>query len=295
MRSVFRFIAYFVLAFMGALLVAGLVGYLESERKINATYDIAAAGLSIPTDTASITEGQRLVAIRGCPDCHTGDLGGGLFFDGGPMGTYHAANITPGQGSAVAAYTADDWERAIRHGVEPEGTGILLMPSNDYAGLSNEDTARMIAYLQTVPPVDRSVPDSTVGPLGRLLVGFGVFPLPASLIDHDAPPPERVTAEVSPAFGAYLATSCIGCHQPDFSGGPVPGAQPGDPPAANLTLSGNPGNWTEEQFIETLRTGITPEGRVLDPAQMPWPVGAQMTDVELKALWAYLQSLPPAG
>lgn len=295
MRSVFRFIAYFVVAFVGALLVAGLVGYLDSERKINATYDIAAAGLSIPTDAASITEGQRLVAIRGCADCHTADFGGGLFIDGGPLGTYYAANITPGQGSAVATYTADDWERAIRHGVAPDGRGILVMPSVDYDRLSDEDTARMIAYLQTIPAVDRVNPDSTVGPVGRLLIASGALPFAAALIDHSAPAPERVAAEVSPEFGAYVASSCTGCHTDSLAGGPIPGAQPGDPPAANLTPSGNPGKWTEEQFLETLKTGTTPEGKVLDPAVMPWPITAQMTETELKALWAYLQTLPPAG
>ncbi|MEO8470906.1 MAG: hypothetical protein ABI477_01895 [Chryseolinea sp.] len=62
-----------------------------------------------------------------------------------------------------------------------------------------------------------------------------------------------------------------------------PGA-PGFPPVANISSTGHPGKWTAEQFIETLRTGKTREGRVLKPEEMPWPIANQFTDVELKAL-----------
>jgi mono/diheme cytochrome c family protein len=295
MRGIIRFILYFVAAFVVALLVAGLVGYVESESRINASYDIPDPGLTIPTDAAAVAEGARLVAIRGCADCHTTDYGGQLFIDGGPLGTYYATNITPGQGSAVAGFTPGDWERAIRHGVGADGRGLLVMPSFDYDRLSDEDTARMIAYLQTLPPVDRAHPESTVGPVGRLLIASGALPLAAAQIDHSAPTPARVVPEVSAAYGEYLVSTCTGCHTESLGGGLLPGAGPDDIPAANLTPSGNPGNWTEEQFITTLMTGRTPEGKQLDPAVMPWPVTAQMTETELKALWAYIRTVPPKG
>ena len=54
------------------------------------------------------------------------------------------------------------------------------------------------------------------------------------------------------------------------------------------------GSWTEEQFIRTLRTGRhlgIPSGRPILPP-MPWQAYAQMTDEDLKALWAYLQTVP---
>jgi hypothetical protein len=49
--------------------------------------------------------------------------------------------------------------------------------------------------------------------------------------------------------------------------------------------------WSEEQFITTMRTGITPGGKQLIEF-MPWKYFGQMTDDELKAVWMYLQSLP---
>ena len=124
----------------------------------------------------------------------------------------------------------------------------------------------------------------------------GQLPLmPAELVDHDVAHVASVPAEASAEYGAYLSTTCTGCHQPNLAGGVVPGSAPGDPQSANLTPAGNLGHWTLDDFKTALRGGTTPEGKVLDPAVMPWPIAAQMTDVELEALWLYLQSLPPAS
>ncbi len=60
-----------------------------------------------------------------------------------------------------------------------------------------------------------------------------------------------------------------------------------------MTPAGNLGSWSQQDFIETMRTGETPEGKVLDPSVMPWPISEAMTDVELEALWLYLSNLEP--
>ena len=57
-------------------------------------------------------------------------------------------------------------------------------------------------------------------------------------------------------------------------------------------LGGDLGNWDETAFIAAMRMGQTTDGRSLDPEQMPWPTISQMSDTELQAIWAYLQSLP---
>ena len=40
-----------------------------------------------------------------------------------------------------------------------------------------------------------------------------------------------------------------------------------------------------------MQTGQTPEGKILNPEKMPWPHYAVMSDVELKSLWANLNSI----
>ncbi len=295
MKKALKWVGILLAALVGLVVIVALAGYLASEWRINKTYSLGDESLTLPTDAASLAEGQRLVGIRGCSDCHTPDFGGQVFIDDPMLGTIATANLTSGQGSATAAYTVADWERAIRHGVDPDGHGLFIMPSYEYAVLSDEQLGQMIAYLQTVPPVDRVATVPVLKPLARALFLMGQLPLlPAEAVDHDVAHPASMAASASAEYGAYLSTSCTGCHQSNLAGGAVPGSAPGEPPSANLTPAGNLAHWTLDEFKTTLRSGTTPEGKVLDPAIMPWPIATQMSDVELEALWLYFQSLPPA-
>jgi mono/diheme cytochrome c family protein len=65
--------------------------------------------------------------------------------------------------------------------------------------------------------------------------------------------------------------------------------------AANLTPDKQTGlgNWTADMFIAALRTGkIRGNGRPMLPP-MPWQMYKDVTDADLRAMFAYLQSLPP--
>ena len=65
--------------------------------------------------------------------------------------------------------------------------------------------------------------------------------------------------------------------------------------ARNLTPDKNTGlgSWTEDMFVKTIRNGKHQgEGRPILPP-MPWQDFSHMTDPDLKAIWAFLQSLPP--
>ncbi len=65
--------------------------------------------------------------------------------------------------------------------------------------------------------------------------------------------------------------------------------------AANLTPDSNTGLgiWTEEMFIKTMRTGKhMGAGRPILPP-MPWQASANLSDDDLKAIFAYLRSIPP--
>lgn len=66
--------------------------------------------------------------------------------------------------------------------------------------------------------------------------------------------------------------------------------------AANLTSDASGvGSWTEEHFMTALRKGKLKgleNGRDLLPP-MPWQVFSLLTDEDLKAMFAYLQTVPP--
>jgi mono/diheme cytochrome c family protein len=65
--------------------------------------------------------------------------------------------------------------------------------------------------------------------------------------------------------------------------------------AANLTPDQNTGLgiWTEDMFIEAIKNGKhMAKGRAILPP-MPWMYYGQLPDDDLKAMFAYLKSLPP--
>jgi cytochrome c553 len=277
------------------LLVAVIFGV--SEMRVRKTYDVASATrLNVTSDPAQIARGEHLVtAVTKCTDCHTADLGGKIFIEPGPMGTVSASNLTAGKGGVLASYTDAQLETAIRHGVRKNGRGLLIMPSDEYQYLSDADVSAIIAYLRSVPPVDRELPSTKVGPVGRGLVTFGVPLIPAARIDHKTPPASRASVPpVGPTveYGRYLVSvgGCRGCHGPNLVG--APGHGPEDPDAPNITPAGVISKWSEADFTRAIRTGTRPDGTKINEA-MPWKSMSRHTAEELHAIWLYLRTVPP--
>lgn len=273
--------------FLSASAIWGL-----SERALRRTYDAVHDELVIPTDSASIARGEHLTQVTGCTLCHGADLGGGIYADMGPVGVVAGPNLTTGRGGAAATFTPQDWTRAIRRGVRQDSTSLIMMPSEVYVHLSQEDLGAIVAYLRARPGVDRDVPRSHFGPVGRALLAAGKLDILVAPKTPDYKYAARVEPAETPEYGRYLAniSGCHGCHGFGLSGGRVAGP-PGLPPAGNLTPAGL-GAWTEGDFVRAMRDGKRPDGTSIDEF-MPWQQFARMTDSELKALWLYLQSVPP--
>lgn len=294
MKKLLKWIGIGLGALVGTIALALAVLCTVSLVKFNRQYTIAATTLTIPSDAATIAEGQRQFHTRGCIDCHGEDGAGKMVVDDPLLGTVMAANLTAGNGGIGATYQASDWERAIRHGVKPNGKPLFIMPSHEYYPTNDSDLAALIAYVQSLPPVDHTPTPVAVGPLGHVLHATGMFPVvPAEVIDHTAPRPQAVAKGKTKAYGEYLANTCKGCHGAGLTGGAIPGVPTEPPYPANLTpdLTTGLGQWQEADFVTALRTGVRPDGTAL-AASMPWPAFKNMTDEELGALWLYLQSVP---
>jgi cytochrome c553 len=274
------------------LLIAALYlkVYISTEKKLSKKYDLKVQPIEIRRDSATLALGARLIKVKGCADCHDKDLGGKIFIDDTALGLVPAANLTKGKGGRPADYNEEDWLLALKHGVHRDRTPLVIMPSNEFTWLSENDMSAIIAYATSLPPVDRGLPKKDLGPLAKVLSDLGKLPLiPAEMIDHSRKLVKQVKVEISAQYGKYLATSCQGCHRENMKGGePI---APGFPQVADISSSGQPGKWTDEQFIQTLRTGVTPEGRTLKAEDMPWQMAKEFTDIELKALHLYLNSL----
>lgn len=290
LRKVFKWLGIAAGAIILFLLVFYAVAYFQTESRANTVYDVSLQSLPIPNDSASYLLGKHIAGIRGCMDCHTADFSGGVFTgDNSPLGLLYASNITSGKGGI--RYTDEDWIRALRHGLGKDHKTLWFMPAQEVSSpLSNRELGALIYFVKSQPPVDKSHPEKKLKPLGRILTFLGEFPMfPAELIDHDAKPVEDVTVAVSADYGRYLATSCSGCHGTNYKGGPA--HNPGDPPISDLTQTGKPGKWSSDGFVTTIRTGRTPEGRLLSDT-MPWKSFAKSyTDDELKAIYLFLHEL----
>jgi len=290
-RRVLKWIAIVVGGLLGVLALAFVVLYVSGGAKFNKSYTVPVESVAIPTGAAAIQRGEHLAVINICTRCHGQNLSGNLDFDVPGLVTIPTPNLTAGAGGVGGFYTDADWVRAIRHGVGHDGRGLFIMPSGAFHALSDEDLGAVIAYVRSRPPVDNQLPPRSIGPLGRVMGGLGMFPPPAAeSIDHSAPRPAAPAPGVTAAYGGYLAHTCTECHGADLNGAPFgpPGQQV---PTPNLTRGGELAGWSEQDFFTTIRTGLTPKGHQLDK-EMPWPYYGQMTDDELGALWLYLQSLP---
>jgi len=247
----------------------------------------------------AVERGQHLVTARyTCIACHGANFGGGVMVDAFPIGSLLAPNLTLGKGSRTADFKPQDWDRIVRHAVLRDGHPAV-MPSEDFQHMSDQELSDIVSYIRSLPPVDNTVPKSTFGPLGKVLVATGKIQLSASLIaSHTAPHSLRPPAEaVSAEFGKHLASVCMGCHGPDFSGGPIAGGDPSWPAARNLTpdATGLKG-WTYDQFVTAVNKSQRPDGTALRaPMTLMATYGQSMKEVERQALWAYLQSLPPVS
>lgn len=294
MKRILKLLGIGLGGLLGLLVVAVIVLSLLCVRKLNREFVVEPESIAIGSDTAVLERGQYLVSVS-CTGCHGDDLGGTAFFEDPALGDIPAPNLTSGQGGAVAAYSEADFVRAIRHGVNPDGNPLMIMPSAAFWHFSDADLGAIIAYVQSAPPVDNDPGDKALGLMGRILVGAGVLDvLAAENIDHTASRPTDPTQQVDVTYGKYLTnvSDCRNCHGTTLTGGQPP--EPGAPPAPSLTTESALADWTSEEFIATIRIGTTPDGRSMNPAFMPWQEYGRMTDDDLTALFLYLQTLPSA-
>jgi len=276
------------------LCIAALVGYVyyASGQVMSKTYTVTnVPAVSIPSDAASIARGKYLVEhVSMCTECHDKDLGGKIVQENFAFGRLVSANLTRGRGGLGANYSDQDFVRALLHGVRPDGRSVTFMPSASYR-FTQADLSAIIAYVKSVPPVDREPPAMSVGPMARALGLFTDFPLAAaSKIDHEHVAFTKIDNPADPvATGDYLLSTagCRSCHGAGLigGGGPPPGA-------ANITPVGI-GGWSEKDFLTALREHKRPNGTSIEEA-MPRAYG-QMAEEDLHKIFVYLKTVPPMG
>ncbi len=288
MKRAFKWIARILGGLVILLLVAAVVMYAMGSSKLSRTFDVSVASLVIPTDSVSLARGEHIVATSGCRMCHGENLAGTVMVDAPPF-RFVAPNLTSGAGGVGSQFSAEDFDRAIRHGVAPDGRFLMIMPSSALHELSDTDASALIAYLQQIPPVDNELPLTQFHVLGKIMAATFSDEDAYMEVRVDATKPESPEPGPTSEYGAYLAGGlCAYCHGEDLAGMETPPGPPGMLPSPSLAAAGL---WTLDQFRTMMRTGVTASGREVDEEFMPVDITKHYSDEDLEALHAYLGTL----
>lgn len=213
-------------------------------------------------------------------------------------GVITAGNLTPDPETGLGKWTDDEIARAIREGVARDGRALFpLMPYDRFRQMSDEDLASVVVYMRSLPPVRNPLPATRI-----------IFPVRYLIRNAPEPVTQPVTPDLSTPVkrGEYLVTigDCAGCHSPrgphgepldalDFAGGGTLDGPLGKVTAANITPDETGiGNYTQEMFVEAMRTGKVGGVRKLS-AIMPWQLMAGLADQDLDDMYAYLRTVKP--
>ncbi len=218
-----------------------------------------------------------------------------------------AANITPDPDTGIGGWTADQIIIAFRDGTRRDGTALhpaMWFPLHD---ISDEDAEAIARYIMTLPAVRNEQPGhgQVFSDKLRDLVLKSLAPSPARA-------PDRKTDEI--AYGKYLTDigRCRYCHTPNsapgreikekaYTGGAKYWLGGRYMPDAKVVVTTNItphpqgiGDIRREEFIAKFRQrGSRLSGSLENNTVMPWVAYAGMTDEDLGAIWAFLQSLEP--
>lgn len=279
-----------ILGTLGVLIVLAVIAALflmnKGAGRFEQTWEPQVDMVSITSDSASLALGKFIAESHGCQGCHGGDFSGDVMIDAPPF-LVVPTNLTAGAGGIGSTYSDEDWVRAIRHGVNPAGRGLMVMPSEAYYYLNDEEMAALVAYLKTLDPVDHELPATEMRPLGKLIMGLDPAMATAPEMMADRPRVTGVERAVTADWGHYRASVvCMVCH-----GGDLQGAQPPDPESPFAPDLRVVGSWGQEAFLEFFRTGNNPSGVHRNKDYMPWDKFSHLGEDELTAIYMYLETI----
>jgi mono/diheme cytochrome c family protein len=206
-------------------------------------------------------------------------------------------NLTPDLETGTGKWTDDMIARAIREGIGHDGRALFpMMPYQHFQVLSDEEVASIVVYIRSLPPVKNPLPKTEI----IFPVKYLINSIPQPL-EHELPPPDLSTPVKKGEYLVNLA-GCMDCHTPTQKGQPVKGldfggGMPltgpwGKVASANITQDPSGISYYDEQlFLQVMHTGYV-KARELK-AIMPWWDFKTMSDEDLKAMFAYLKTLPP--
>lgn len=268
--------------------------------------------LKVDVNPQKVLLGQKTALIM-CVQCHQGKdekLSGKLLLDmPKDFGSVYSPNITQSTEHGIGKWTDGEIIYFLRTGIKPSGQyAPPYMPK--FPNMADDDIQNIVAYLRSslpeVQPSNIATQVNAPNFMTKMLSQFAFLPLPY--------PTKAITVPDSTdkvAFGRYIANDkivCYACHSSDltkvnslqpeksfgfYAGGtPLLNEQGEIIPSANLTFDAETGigNMTEQQFIDAVKYCKNPRGG--NPLRYPMIPHVTLSDYEVSAIYAYLQTIP---
>ena len=274
MKKFLKWLGIVVVSFIAIVVFAMIYVYFASEREFARQYKVAETlSVSLPTDAAEIEEGHRLAHITGCTHCHGANLAEPNAIDIPGIARFVPPNI-----SQIVPTTSDaQLVGLLRRGVKIDGTSAWLMPAEMFRHLHDEDVARILAWVRTVPASGDVAGKSSIHLLGRALVAMNQIKPVARQIDEAKGEPA-----IPSGRGAYLVmNACSECHGQDLNGVPMANAP------SLVVVKG----YSAEQFARLMHDGVGVGEREFE---LMTPTAkarfSHLTADEVQAVYEFLQS-----
>lgn len=269
-------------------------------------FDAPYPNVHASTDSNVINRGKHIVFSQAhCASCHSPqnvdslmdagaepNLNGGRLLDIG-IAKIYTPNITSDKIYGIGKRTDAEIARVIRYGVHANGNAVINFMG--FQDMSDADLAAVISYLRTLKPIPTPNTPHEFNLVGKAIKAFLIKPVGPSF-----PIKNSVTPDSTATYGEYLVsstTNCMGCHtQRDLAGdlsGPLMAGGNNIEGFITPNLTPHPDSriygWTEDQFLDRFR-----QQKRIKESPMPWNSFKYMTDLELKAIYRYLKTVPAA-
>jgi mono/diheme cytochrome c family protein len=254
----------------------------------------------------TIERGKQLATAADCAGCHTADPS--KPFAGGkrlptPFGAVYSPNLTPDRETGIGAWSDEDFRRAFREGVAPDGSHYYpAFPYAYFTKLTRDDLLAIRAYLATLAPVRNERPAPELWwPFNHRFVmrGWNFLFFKPGIFE----PNQQKSTEWN--RGGYLVTGaahCGACHTPKnifgadkrnraFRGGSVDGwFAPRLDSAVRCGLT----SWSVDDVVEYLASGRNSRSHAAGPmADVVLNSTSKMSEGDLRAIAVFLKDLPP--
>lgn len=267
--------------------------------------------LQVEVTPQRVARGEKIATVL-CNGCHANQdnrlVGKEIIDLPIEFGRAYSLNITQDKEDGIGNWTDGEIMYFLKTGIKRNGKFSPIMPK--LPRMADEDVKSVIAYLRSdrypVQATKGKQPEQNPTLLLKVLTNTVMKPIELKNEPIFVPDSTNIVA-----FGKYVANdmiACYACHSKDFSkqdalnpekslgfyggGNPMPNLDGKIIPTANITFDEETGigkKYTEAQFIDAVKLCKSADGGVL---RYPMQPHLTLSDYEVKAIYAYLKTIP---